>query len=118
MESVTRHPIFDVSNKKNPYKMTTYPTISEAFKNGSGDVFFANTERTKFFAISRHLGVREISGFDCLSYSETLSLAEIQKPEPVAKLVEEAPKKPAKMVDTSRAYSFYDEYPDAYGQNL
>lgn len=97
--------------------MTTYPTIRKAFQNGTGDVFFANAERNQFLAVSRHDGTDFIKGFDLLQYSEVMELAEIQKPEPV-KPVKAEEQKPVKMVDNSGAYSFYDEFPDAYGQYL
>ena len=110
--------------KTDPMYCTTYPTIHSAFKNGNGDVFFANPERTQFFTISRHDGVNEIPGFERLSYSETVTLAETQKPTsaPAPQPVGPAPGllaiKASKMVDNSHISNFYDEYPDAYGQSL
>lgn len=112
--------------------MTTYKTVNEAFKNGTGDVFF--TINNEYVAVSRHamdnagFAAMEAQGFKFLTYSETLELATAQE----VKKVQPAPvvEQPIKVLSKRKVYinqgsyypgffgGFYEEYPDAYGQNL
>lgn len=109
--------------------MTTYNTVNEAFKNGTGDVFF--TRGNQYIALSRHavpFEEMEAQGFKYLTYSETLELATAQE-------VKEELAKPVKQpiiqvlsvkkvfIHHSSYYGsltggFFEEFPDAYGQTL
>jgi hypothetical protein len=102
--------------------MTTYTTIKEAFKNGTGDVFF--TKNNCFVATSRKNDFSYYlnNGFSLLSYEETLALDKAQnvRVEQPKKTISDNLKsiesKMAQSVSTCDGY--YDEFPDAYGQNL
>lgn len=59
--------------------MKLYSTISEAFKNGTGDVFFIKDNQ--YVAVSRHavdFGSMQAQGFTFLQYDETMKLAAAQ----------------------------------------
>lgn len=104
-------------------KFITYPTIKDAFAQGSGDVFFKN--QSGFIAVSRHsvnFGEMEAAGFIYMSYQETLDTAAAQNPAPSpvqspAKKEARGPKKFVNYPDME-VQGFYDEFPDAYNQNL
>ena len=108
--------------------MTTYNTVNEAFKNGTGDVFF--TKDNQYIALSRHANPydeMEALGFKFLTYSETLELATAQevKEEPA-----KAVKQPIQVLSVKKVFihhssyygsltgGFFEEFPDAYGQTL
>ncbi len=104
--------------------MTTYKTISEAFKNGTGDVFF--TKNNEFVAVSRHsipFEEMEEQGFKFLTYSETLEIATRQDVEENKKayFTKPTPKQEPKQFinyPDQEAWAYYQEFPDAYGQHL
>jgi len=118
--------------------MTTYNTINEAFKNGTGDVFF--TINGQYVAVSRHAMDSEgfdamiAQGFAFLSYEETITAAVNQgagvHPAAAAAAGIMLPEKPApapQPVEKNRFYhsgsdqevwGYYMEFPDAYGQHL
>lgn len=106
--------------------MTTYPTIEEAFKNGSGDTFFQ--KEGGFVAVSRkdesiHESL-EAQGFEFLPWHLAFEIgkAQIEKAESVKVLKNEV----STDVKTTKSYDninngrdgYYDEFPDAYGQYL
>lgn len=103
--------------------MTTYNTIREAFENGFGDVFFKKDG--KFVAMSRHdEGLVEsmaAKGFEFVPFETVNSIAASEAPTKVPKVAETAKSEPSrKFVHyEDRAFrEFYEEFPDAYGQNL
>jgi hypothetical protein len=106
--------------------MTTYTTINEAFKNGTGDVFFIKDDR--FVAVSRHaipFEQMEAEGFKYLTYSETIKIAGTQevKKAPIVEQPIQVLSKRKVCINQGSYYpgffgGFYEEYPDAYGQNL
>lgn len=103
---------------------TTYPTVKEAFAAGSGDVFFKN--ESGFLAESRHsadIDAMKALGFEHVPHLKVLEIAAEQSPaasvQPVKVETAPAPKK-IKFVSYSdlEVDGFYDEFPDAYNQNL
>ncbi len=103
--------------------MTTYQTIQQAFANGTGDVFFSMNN--SFVCFSRHDdNIEEMTakGFKLMTHNEVLALAKTTEntpPTPVPTVVENL-KKMAKSYDncSNGRDGYYDEFPDAYGQNL
>ena len=105
--------------------MQTFKTIQEAFKNGTGDVFF--TKDGNFVARSRHIDnlndKMAKEGFTFLSYDEVVNLSLTDNSVESAKIWATAKKQQTKCV---RQYDncsngrdgYYDEFPDAYGQSL
>lgn len=105
--------------------MTMYNTILEAFKNGSGDVFF--TKEEKYIAVSRKddLSYYFDNGYEFMTYEKIIETDKLQKGLSLEKTIKVSPVvkqevKHIKMVDNSHNYTqcYYDEFPDAYGQNL
>jgi len=112
-------------------KMTTYKTVNEAFKNGTGDVFF--TKNNEYVAVSRHamdnaaFEAMEAQGFKFMTYDETLLAAATQEVEERQK---KAIEQPIKVISIKKVFiqhssyygsltgGFFEEYPDAYGQTL
>jgi hypothetical protein len=101
---------------------TTYATINEAFNNGSGDVFFKN--ESGFLCVSRHsvnYDEMQAAGFTHVPHAQVLEIAAQQAPavpvEPIKPTPPAAPKKFVNYPDME-VQGFYDEFPDAYGQNL
>lgn len=108
-------------------QMTTYKTVNEAFKNGTGDVFF--TRNNEYVAVSRHamdnagFAAMEAQGFKFMTYDETLAVAGAQevKERQEKQTTTQAPAKKPEFVYISISSPFdelYLEFPDAYGQNL
>lgn len=106
--------------------MTTYPTIEEAFKNGSGDTFFQ--KEGGFVAFSRkdesiHDSLKA-QGFRFLPWHLAFEIgkAQIEKSESavVTENVVVADIKITKSYDQilNGRDGYYDEFPDAYGQYL
>jgi len=109
--------------------MTTYNTILEAFRNGTGDHFY--TKENKFIAVSRKSDNRYLEklGFTFMTYEEIVSTDKAQKalnPEPV-KIIEVKPIEVKEKSDQyfsrrhsniSSCQSYYEEFPDAYNQSL
>lgn len=108
--------------------MTTYNTVNEAFKNGTGDVFF--TRNSEYVAVSRHsvdFEGLEAQGFKFMTYSETLELAGAQE---VKEAQAKAVKQPIEVISKRKVFihhssyygsltgGFFEEFPDAYGQTL
>lgn len=106
--------------------MTTYPTIEEAFKNGSGDTFFQ--KEGGFVAVSRKdestHDALEAQGFEFLPWHLAFEIgkSQIEKAESdvVAENVVAADIKVTKSYDQilNGRDGYYDEFPDAYGQYL
>ena len=106
--------------------MTTYPTIEEAFKNGSGDTFFQ--KEGGFVAVSRkdestHEAL-EAQGFEFLPWHLAFEIGKAQIEKVESSLVVEnvvvADIKITKSYDQilNGRDGYYDEFPDAYGQYL
>ena len=102
--------------------MKTYTTIKEAFKNGTGDVFF--TKDNCFVAISRKDDFTYYfnNGYALLSFEEIWALDKSQKnepPQPKKTIIDNLKSISSKMVQSvSTCDGYYDEFPDAYGQYL
>lgn len=105
--------------------MTTYKTVNEAFKNGTGDVFF--TKNNEYVAVSRHamdnagFEAMEAQGFKFMTYDETLAIAGAQEVKERQEKPAPAPVKKSEFVHISISSpfdEFYLEFPDAYGQHL
>ena len=100
--------------------MTTYTTINEAFKNGTGDVFY--TKDSRFVAVCRKDDNSDlvVKGFTLLTYEQVTALAvahvenKVQPQQPT--IIEKMKSNLVKSYATSDGY--YDEFPDAYGQYL
>jgi hypothetical protein len=97
-----------------------FPSIKDAFKNGSGDVFFKN--ENGYVAVSRHsVNFEEMAekGYSHVPHNEVLNIAKEQEPQPI-KEMKPAPVAPKNYVYHSdmEVQSYYDEFPDAYNQNL
>lgn len=106
--------------------MTTYLTIEEAFKNGSGDTFFQ--KEGGFVAVSRKdestHDVLEAQGFEFLPWHLAFEIgkAQIEK----AKSAVTAENIVVGDIKITKSYDqilngrdcYYDEFPDAYGQYL
>jgi hypothetical protein len=104
--------------------MTTFKTIQEAFKNGQGDVFFS--KNGQYVCFSRNDGMYETmqnNGFKLLTYDEVIKLSFSDNSVASAKIWASAKKKELKLVASRDNLingfdGYYDEFPDAYGQNL
>lgn len=109
--------------------MATYKTVNEAFKKGTGDVFF--TRNSEYVAVSRHamdnagFAAMEAQGFKFMTYDETLEAAGAQEVKEA-----QAVKQPIEVLSMKKVFiyhgsyygtltgGFFEEYPDAYGQTL
>jgi hypothetical protein len=111
--------------------MKTYQTIQEAFKNGTGDVFFfMGGEAMQYIALSRHVDHDSTMfelGFDRLTYDEVVLIATKEQAERQHNIEKKVAKAINKSGETINGFihiscspfdGFYDEFPDAYGQNL
>jgi hypothetical protein len=107
--------------------MTTYTTIKEAFANGTGDQFYKKDNQ--FVCISRHLDAYEkmlAVSFTFVPYSQVRKAVMEDngyKFKPETSYSNEARElivnKPAKtFCSRSTCDQYYEEFPDAYGQNL
>lgn len=105
--------------------MTTYSTIQEAFKNGTGDVFFTKNNQFVCFSRKDKISLSEMNeyGFSYVTYSEVIELSFKDNKVDSAIIWALAKKKELKTIASYDNISngrdgYYDEFPDAYGQNL
>ncbi len=110
--------------------MTTYLTIEEAFKNGSGDTFFQ--KEGGFVAVSRKdesiHDALESQGFEFLPWHLAFEIGKAQIEKAELPIIVEEKREPATNTKRSRFMNicttdsqnyhdgYYDEFPDAYGQ--
>ena len=99
--------------------MKGYNTIKEAFKNGTGDCFF--TKNGRYLAVSRKDSHSYYinNGFIMMTYDDVLK-ADSTQSAIVPQIKEETVIERLTNMVQSRSTSemFYEEFPDAYGQNL
>ena len=102
--------------------MQTFQTIQEAFKNGTGDVFFSKDGR--YVSRSRHIDnlvhKMELEGFKFIPYKRVIELSTEEKSKDSEIIInnQEMNNRSVISIDlVSNGYDgYYDEFPDAYGQ--
>jgi hypothetical protein len=103
--------------------MQTYKTINEAFKNGTGDVFFLSN-KAEYIALNRHtVDYNDMfdKGYDLLNYAEVLEIAALQTPTETAPIITPETQSELKHFFHSRpdreVLGYYDEFPEFYNNN-
>lgn len=100
--------------------MTTYQTITEAFQNGTGDVFFFNANN-EYIAVSRHsvnFDTMTALGFTHLPHDRVIEIGRAENPpvknEPV--IVSKHKEQIKKFVhySDSEVWGFLEDFPEFY----
>lgn len=107
--------------------LTTYQTIQEAFRNGTGDVFFK--KENQFVCFSRHdnnIEEMESEGFEFINYEEVIRLSNQDNTTTSAAIWCVSKKQIERQSNMVKSHDnicngrdgYYDEFPDALNQYL
>ena len=103
----------------NTFQISTYATIDDAFKFGTGDQFY--TKNGQFVAVSRKDDYSQLieNGFESVDFQLIIDMI-MFKNKHKGLLEQMAPKQGIeKLYETTPCReNFYDEFPDAYNNHL